>query len=415
MQLEQTRTLEKIGLLSPIKASKGSYSFTENILRKITGSIESGGITFVLPDSRKVECGSGVEGPQAVIKLHSFKTLQRLVSSGYLGLAEGYIHKEWSSPSLRNVFDFGAANMEALDQNLSGNKFVRVSNKVIKFLKRNNKSGSKKNISAHYDLGNNFFAEWLDHTMTYSSGIYEAEVSTELASAQEAKYRRIIEKLDIQSHHSVLEIGCGWGGFAEFAARETGAQITGLTISKEQHDFAVDRITNAGLQQKVDIQLKDYRDITGTYDRIVSIEMLEAVGQEFWPTYFDTVSKSMVKDGEAMIQVITIPDDRFDQYCESVDFIQRYIFPGGMLPSPEKMSEHSAASGLGLTDAFMFGPSYSRTLDSWQESFQKKWAAIKPHGFDDRFKRVWEYYLDYTSAGFRAGTIDVGQFHLKKH
>jgi cyclopropane-fatty-acyl-phospholipid synthase len=394
---------------------KKHSSFMENILRNLTRSIVSGRIVFVLIDGQKIECDSGVKGANARIELHSLKPLRRLVTSGYLGLAEGYISGEWTTPSLRDLFDFGAENMTPLDVDLTTNTFVNISNEIIKFFKRNNRKGSRKNISDHYDLGNKFFGEWLDNSMTYSSGIYDANTALGLPEAQEAKYRRIIEKLDIQSHHCVLEIGCGWGGFAEFAAKETGAKISGITISQEQYDFAVGRIAEANLQHCVDIQLKDYRDLTGKFDRVVSIEMLEAVGEKYWPTYFDKVSSCLAHKGEAMIQVITMPDHLFEAYRESIDFIQRYIFPGGMLPSPGKMSQLSKLSDLEMLEPFMFGSSYALTLEAWQKSFQHRWETIQAYGFDDRFKRIWEYYLEYTSAGFRAGAIDVGQFHFRKN
>jgi cyclopropane-fatty-acyl-phospholipid synthase len=397
-----------------IGSQRQKKSITERLLRKLTAGLVSGGITFILFDGQKIEIESGHLGPKPTIELKSMKAIQRLVSSGYVGLAEGYIHGDWSTPSLSELFDFGAANIAPLDKRLTGNAFVQAANKMVKYVRRNNRSGSRKNISEHYDLGNDFFAEWLDPSMTYSSGIYTEGAREDLAMAQENKYRRIVEVLGIKSHHRVLEIGCGWGGFAEFAARETGAKITGITISQEQYDFAVARINNAGLQDQVNIVLQDYRDLQGQYDRIVSIEMLEAVGEEYWPTYFKTVSNCLTLNGEAMIQVITVPDHLFEGYKNSVDFIQRYIFPGGMLPCPVKMATHAADGGLQIADAFMFGRSYSTTLDAWQIAFQKHWPKITKFNFNQRFRRIWEYYLNYTSAGFRAGTIDVGQYHLKK-
>jgi cyclopropane-fatty-acyl-phospholipid synthase len=413
MPLKTEQTPLQISQKNYISLNRSSYSFTEKILRQVTRSITNGCITFELRDGRKIECNSGNNGPQALIQINSYRALKRLVSSGYLGLAEGYINQEWTTPSLPNVFDFGAVNLEVLDKNLTDNIFVRFVNNLIKFINRNNKKGSLKNISKHYDLGNDFFSEWLDPTMTYSSALYSHQAE-ELSSAQNRKYQRIIDVLKINKNDKVLEIGCGWGGFAEYAARETGAMIAGITISQEQHTFATERIRKAGLNQQVEIQLTDYREVTGLYDKIVSIEMLEAVGEAYWPQYFKTVADRLTERGSAMIQVITIPDDYFDFYRTSTDFIQRYIFPGGMLLCQSKIKEHGKAVGLTLTDAHMFGDSYAKTINEWQRVFQTQWHKIENLGFDEKFKRIWEYYLDYTSAGFKSGSINVGQFHLLK-
>ena len=387
--------------------------FINRILRKLTESISSGSVIFKLENGKAIICDSGNKGPDATINIHSYKVIKRLLSAGYLGLAEGYINKEWSSPSLENVFNFGAANMIALDKNLTENLFVRLSSKLTRFLQRNSKRGSRKNIAIHYDLGNDFFLEWLDSTMTYSSALF-TDKKEELNIAQNKKYQRIIDKLDIKVSQNILEIGCGWGGFSEYTARKTGSNILGITISREQHDFAVKRIGRANLAEKVAISLQDYREVTGQYDKIVSIEMLEAVGESYWPTYFKTISDRLKENGAAMIQVITVPDDYFDYYRNNVDFIQRYIFPGGMLLCPAKVKEHSEKAGLKLIDTHMFGSSYAQTLKQWQFSFQTRWDKIEKLGFDQKFKRIWEYYLDYTAAGFRSGAISVGQFHLRK-
>ena len=380
---------------------------------KLTRSIRKGRITFVLKGGRQVVHDSDQPGPDATIYLNSLKAISRMVSGGYLGLAEGYLAEDWSTPSLRDVFDFGTANAGPLDANLSGNLFVRALSAVQHSRRRNSRGGSRKNIAEHYDLGNRFFEIWLDPSITYSSALYDRENMT-LAEAQACKYRRILDKLDVQSHHHVIEIGCGWGGFAEFAARETGARVTAITISREQHDFAQARMKKAGLSGLVDIQLRDYRDLTDQADHIVSIEMLEAVGEDYWPGYFQTVSRCLRRGGAAMIQVITVPDEDFAAYRKTVDFIQRYIFPGGMLLSPFQMAQLSNGAGLTLDDGFMFGPDYARTLDLWQAEFQRHWSTIQSLGFDERFKRMWEYYLDYTSAGFRSGATNVGQFLLRK-
>ena len=388
-------------------------NFTEKILSQITKSISSGSITFEMENGKIITHDSKVPGPDAKIYIHSFNALRRIISSGYLGLAEGYINKEWSSPSLAQVFDFGGANLDALDNNLSANLFVKLANKIRRFSQINNKRGSRKNIANHYDLGNDFFNEWLDQSMTYSSGLYGSK-KEKLEAAQQRKYHRIIEMLDLKEGDKVLEIGCGWGGFAEYAATTTGAQISAITISKEQYDFATKRIANCNLSKNVEILLQDYRDVTGTFNKIVSIEMLEAVGEAYWPAYFKTLSDLLPENGMAMIQVIVVANDYFEFYRKDLDFIQRYIFPGGMLLSSAKIEELCHQNSLKITDTLMFGHSYARTLQSWQNSFQDKWEKIEKLGFDDRFKRIWEYYLDYTAAGFRSGTTNVGQFCIRK-
>ena len=396
-----------------VTLEKSKEIIITKILRKLTKSISVGSITFKLDNGINIKCDSGYQGPNAVINIHSYKVLKKLLSGGYLGLSEGYINQEWTTPSLSDVFNFGAENINSLDQNLTENLFVKVSNQLIRFFQQNSRRGSRKNIAIHYDLGNDFFKEWLDSTMTYSSALFSNK-GDKLDVAQNNKYQRIIEKLDISTSHSVLEIGCGWGGFAEYAALKTKTNITGLTISNEQFNFAVKRINKNNLSKNVSILLQDYRDVIGQFDRIVSIEMLEAVGEAYWPTYFKTISDRLKKNGAAMIQVITVPDDYFNYYRNSMDFIQRYIFPGGMLLCPEKISEHSTKVGLTLVDTHMFGSSYAETLEQWQSSFQTNWHRIEKIGFDKRFKRIWEYYLDYTAAGFRSGAINVGQFHLRK-
>jgi len=401
----------KRGKSKPISAYR---MVVENLVSRLTRSISAGRVTFVLEDGSEITSDSGNPGPAAVIKLHSLKGIRRLVSSGYVGLSEGYMAGDWSTPSLRDIFDFGTANMKQLDENLSGGAVARLANALSHFQRRNNKSGSRRNISDHYDLGNDFFSKWLDKSMTYSSALFKDSETESLAQAQENKYRRIVERLGLKSHHHVVEIGCGWGGFAEFAAKETGAKVTGLTISQEQQAFATSRMEKSGLSDQVDIRLQDYRDLNGEFDHAVSIEMLEAVGEKYWPGYFETIARNLKDGGKAMIQVIIVPDERFQQYKRSVDFIQKYIFPGGMLMCPGRMKSHGADAGLTLEETHTFGPDYSRTLDLWRETFDLQWPSILPLGFDDRFKRMWDYYLEYTSAGFRAGSINVGQFLLQK-
>ena len=397
-----------------IKKMKTKYFWMEPIIRRLVGEIREGRISFVFPDGWQVICEGKSRYPQATVKFHSAKALKRLLSGGYIGLAEGYIQGDWSTPSLANLFEFGTANETTLDKSLTGSKLIQRINNLFHSFRKNSRNGSKRNIAEHYDLGNDFFANWLEPSLTYSSGIFKEKGSLDLKKAQIDKYRRIIQTLDIQSKHNVLEIGCGWGGFAEFVARETGANVTALTISKKQFQYANKSITKKQLTNNIQINLQDYRDHSGNYDRIVSIEMLEAVGEKYWPDYFQTLSKCLSKDGQALIQVITIPDDKFESYRLTVDFIQRYIFPGGLLISPAKLRENCELVNLKLVESYMFGASYAQTLEIWRKNFLEGWSDIKKLGFDEKFKKMWEYYLTYTAAGFKAHCTDVGQFHITK-
>ena len=408
---QQSSNKKIIQIFSPIHRDR--HSLASKIIKRLTRSISKGSITFYYKSSAPIICDSGFDGPKAIIEIKSHKFIKRIVASGYLGIAESYINGEWSSPSRSTVFDFGAANLEELDRSITANSMVKFINFIVSLTNLNTKKGSRRNIANHYDLGNNFFSEWLDKSMTYSSGIH-LNSNTTLEQAQESKYQRIVEKLNIKSSDKVLEIGCGWGGFAEYAGKKTGAKITAITISKEQLVYSAQRIKNSKLGDSVDIKLQDYRDVKGTFDKIVSIEMLEAVGESYWPTYFNTVSSLLGVQGSALVQVITVPDEYFDFYRSGTDFIQKYIFPGGMLICPNSIDILSKKAGLNLTDAYYFGQSYARTLEEWQERFQKAWNKLEELDFDDRFKRIWEYYLDYTSAGFKSGCTDVGQFHFNK-
>jgi cyclopropane-fatty-acyl-phospholipid synthase len=281
------------------------------------------------------------------------------------------------------------------------------------FLNRNTQYRARRNIHAHYDLGNRFYSAWLDRTMTYSSAIFSAG-DNDLASAQERKYRAIIEAADIRPGHHVLEIGCGWGGFAAFAAREIGCRVTGLTISRQQFAYATRRVAEAGLADRVEIKLLDYRDERGSYDRIVSIEMFEAVGEAYWPAYFRQLRDRLTASGRAALQVITIRDESFDWYRREIDFIRHYIFPGGMLPSLTVMRNLGERFHIPLSTEHAFGLDYVATLGQWRDRFRAAWPSLVPLGFDDRFRRMWEYYLAYCEAGFRTGNIDVRQMVFEK-
>jgi cyclopropane-fatty-acyl-phospholipid synthase len=299
-----------------------------------------------------------------------------------------------------------------MQETLTPNPAVRWLQLARHWLNRNTKTQARRNIHAHYDLGNNFYSAWLDKTMTYSAALFDR--SHDLADAQTRKYQSLAERITLRPGQSVLEIGCGWGGFAEFAAKIFDARVVGLTISREQHDYAKKRIFEAGLAEKVDIRLQDYRDERGAYDRIASIEMIEAVGEKYWPVYFRQMRDRLVAGGIAGIQAITIQDRFYPGYKREIDFIRRYVFPGGMLPSPTMLKSLGENFGIPLIGEKVFGQDYARTLAVWRERFRAAWPALAPQGFDERFRRLWEYYLAYCEAGFLSGNIDVRQMVFAK-
>lgn len=352
-------------------------------------------------------------GPEAHIHIHDWRAVWRILFRGDIGFAEGYIHADWTSADIFALLELAAINRDSIEKKVHGNRFVRLYERMRHVMRANTKRGARRNIMAHYDLGNDFYGAWLDPTMTYSSAIYETP-NDPLEIAQIRKYERIAAQLAPQAEHRILEIGCGWGGFATYMAKTYGCHVTGLTLSNEQHAFATERAAREGLSDKIDIRIQDYRDVEGTFDGIASIEMFEAVGENNWRHYFDAVRARLVEHGTAALQVITIDENRFENYRRNADFIQRYIFPGGMLPTPEIFRSHAEAAGLKLRDAYFFGRSYAHTLAEWQTRFRERWPSIEGVGFDDEFRRIWEYYLAYCRAGFSTGSIDVGQFVLKR-
>ncbi|MEM1087258.1 MAG: cyclopropane-fatty-acyl-phospholipid synthase family protein [Pseudomonadota bacterium] len=372
-----------------------------------------GSVRFDLPDGRKVLFDHGQKGPHAVIEVHDFDFAKRAIAGGDVGFAESYMDQQWSTPDLTAVLEFFSENFEAAGQLAVGGFIVRFTNMIRHIFNRNSKSGSKRNIEAHYDLGNDFYRLWLDETMTYSSGLY-TRPDMSLAEAQTAKYARIADQIGLEPGKSVLEIGCGWGGFAEYAAKERGAQVTCLTISPSQREWALERMTRQGLSDRVEIRLEDYRDHKGQYDGVASIEMFEAVGESYWPSYFAKVAECLKPAGRAALQIITIQNELFQRYRKRADFIQRYIFPGGMLPSEEALHEQFAAAQLAPVNTRYFRKDYAKTLRLWAKAFEEKWAQIEPQGFDERFRRMWRFYLSYCEAGFDNGRIDVGHFTLKR-
>jgi cyclopropane-fatty-acyl-phospholipid synthase len=396
--------LTQVNLRTELKGAPRLARMAASLAVKIRyGSLE---ISF--PDNRRFLIKGREKGPFGVLNIHDWRFFRMVVQAGDVGMGESFMAGYWSSPDVTTFLEIFCINQGSTLEALQGRPFSRFLLSIRHWLNSNTRSGSKRNVSAHYDLGNAFYKTWLDPSMTYSSALYSNETIS-LEQAQAKKYSSLIQKTGIEPDHTVLEIGCGWGGFAEHVAKTVGAKVRALTISKEQFDYARERIFKAGLTDRVDVVFQDYRDERGVFDRIASIEMFEAVGEKYWPTFFKQLSRCLKPGGKAGLQIITIQDQMFEDYRQGTDFIQRYIFPGGMLPPPGKLAEIGKSLGLDLTDQKIFGQDYARTLAEWQRSFEQAWPQIRPLGFDDQFKRLWEFYLHYCEAGFKSGNIDVRQ------
>jgi len=397
-------------------ASVAGPAFTlrplRRMLQRLLKGVRCGSIVVQLPGGERAEGRGALPGPQAAITLHRWRPVARMLVAGDIGLAESYRDGDWSTPDLTALLDFGIANETGWGRALDASGPARWLHRLLHRARDNTRRNSRQNISFHYDLGNAFYAQWLDPEMIYSSALYRDSGST-LEAAQAVKIDRIVELLGVKDGASVLEIGCGWGALALALAKRQGVQLTGLTLSTEQLAHAQQRVVGEGQKPQVDLRLQDYRDVQGTYDGIVSIEMLEAVGERHWPTYFDTLRERLAPGGTAVVQVITIADEYFDHYRNNADFIQRFIFPGGMLPSPGAMREQAWRAGLQIELAESFGESYALTLVEWRRRFLAAWPQIAPLGFDDAFRRLWEYYLCYCEAGFRSGRVDVKLYRLR--
>ncbi len=375
---------------------------------RLASQLKFGSVYVRLPDHRTVVFQGSEPGPSAAIQLNNYGFARRVIMGGDIGMAESYIRGDWTTPDLTQLLYVFGLNENLVNSAFAGNMLVRLCRRALHRLRRNTREGSRHNIHAHYDLGNEFFAAWLGPSMTYSSALFSAETA-DLPAAQRHKYEQLAKAIELQSGQTLLEIGCGWGGFAEFAAKTYGASVLALTISKEQHEFARRRIHEAGLAEKVEVRLQDYRDQSGHFDRIASIEMFEAVGEQFWPAYFNQLQQRLRPGGLAGIQTITVRDELFDGYRRRVDFIQRYIFPGGMLPSANILRSLGERFEIPMIHERVFGQDYAKTIAIWRTNFGQAWADLTSLGFDEPFRRLWEYYLCYCEAGFRAGKIDVRQ------
>ena len=379
----------------------------------LVGKLNSGRVDFILPDGRTFRAEGSKPGPVAEVIINNPDVFARLVREGDLGFCDAYLDGWWTTPDLQAFMDFIHADNDDMYDGFPGMALVRAWEKARFWFQSNTKRQALKNISYHYDLGNDFYSLWLDDTMTYSSALFNTSQES-LEKAQIAKYASMVDQMGVKPGDHVLEIGCGWGGFAEYAAKERGLKVTGLTISKEQLDYANKRIKSKGLSDKVNLKLQDYRDETGVYDGVASIEMFEAVGEKYWPVYFDKIKQCLKPGKQATLQIITIQDARWDVYRKSVDFIQKYIFPGGMLPSPSVLRQEIHRAGLSVQHSIEFGKSYSQTLRRWFEVFNNKWDNISAMGFDDRFRRMWNFYLTSCAATFESGNCDVTQITLQK-
>ena len=376
--------------------------------------LKSGQLTLIMPDGNVARFGQEkASSPHAYIKLYSYKPLSILFTKGDLAFAESYLRGEWESPDLTALFEFGLAIEAKLKINSSNSAVLKVINRLRHVLNRNSRNGSRRNIAFHYDLGNDFYRHWLDKTMTYSSALFNSPTDS-LEQAQLNKYIAIGDLLGVTKNHRILEIGCGWGGFSEYIVNTRRSTIEGLTLSKEQLEFANTRFKNQGIEEYASASYTDYRDSIGQYDRIVSIEMFEAVGEDNWDIYFKTIHDRLVPGGVAVLQIITIDNERFHSYRKNADFIQKYIFPGGMLPSLEALQASISRNNLNIQNTRFFGKSYARTCAMWNERFQSAWPKIEILGYSERFKRMWEYYLSYCEAGFKAGSINVGLYKVTK-
>ena len=383
-------------------------------LFRLLRQLRVGTLDVQLPDGSMAHFGNGGE-PRAALSLHDWSLCAAALKSGDIGFAERFIEGSWHSPDLVALLKLFIANREPIESVIYGTWWGRLAYRIKHLLNRNSRHGSLKNIHAHYAIGNPFYRLWLDETMNYSSALFEGDFERPMADAQLAKVRRALREVEIKPGERLLEIGCGWGALAEAAAGEFGAHVTGVTLSTEQLEFATERLRRHGLADKSDLRLQDYRDITDEpFDAIASIEMFEAVGREYWDSFFATLRGRLKPGGRACIQTITIRDDLFERYTRSTDFIQQYIFPGGLLPSPQAFRSEARKAGLEVVNELAFGADYAETLRRWRVAFLARDPQVRKLGFDTRFMRIWEFYLAYCEAAFDTGNTNVMQFTLRR-
>ncbi|WP_241011624.1 cyclopropane-fatty-acyl-phospholipid synthase family protein [Burkholderia sp. Ac-20392] len=390
-------------------ASQPAMPLSPRLFVALLRRLRHGHLTLVTPDGAQHVFGDPHRQPAATLQIHDWRACRAILRAGDIGFAEAYRACRVDTPDLVTLLRLAIRNEPAIAQTLTGGRLARVWYALRHRLRMNTRAGSRRNIHAHYDLGNRFYGLWLDDTWTYSSACFDGDEQRPLADAQAAKYQRIVESLGLRAGMHVLEIGCGWGGFAMHAARQ-GIRVHALTISRAQYVLAVERIARAGLSDLVTVELRDYRDIDGQYDAIVSIEMFEAVGEAFWPVYFDTLRQRLKVGARALIQSITIDDSQFEAYRASSDFIREFIFPGGMLPSPGRFIEAARRAGLAAEPVLAFGLDYARTLQTWRAAFEARLDAVRAQGFDEIFIRTWRLYLTYCEAAFVERRTDVMHF-----
>lgn len=374
--------------------------------------IKYGNLKVTFPSGKFLHFKGSNQGIEAGIKLNNFLFMGKLLRKGVVGFAESYMNGDFSTTNLKNLLIFAKQNEPSYLYKKQGKLLYRLLSKINNYFNQNTKYKSQKNISYHYDLGNKFYELWLDASMNYSSG-YFALPCDDLAKAQLNKYQKIIEPMQLNDRTTLLEIGCGWGGFSSYVAKNFGTKIHAITNSKEQFEYTSRMISNEGLNEKVTVEFKDYRDINGKYDNISSIEMFEAVGEKYWPVFFEKIKNCLNDNGMATLQIITINEDKRELYQKNPDFIQQYIFPGGFLPSKKQIFQITASLGLKLNEFNSFGNSYANTLSIWNQQFQDAWHLIAQQGYSIRFKRMWEYYFSYCEVGFITKATDVSHFLLK--
>ncbi len=383
------------------------------LIERLVSGLRAGQLRIVLPSGRSIDFTGGEPGPHATLILNRWRPLRRLILGGAVGFGESYVDGDWTSPDLVAFMRLVARDMAAFDRTIAGSRLLRSVERLRLLLHGNSRRGSRRNIVAHYDLGNAFYSAWLDEAMQYSSALFESNADT-LEAAQARKLARIVDLMRLEGGESVLEIGCGWGGLAMRLAVEKNARVTAVTLSPSQRDWANRLAAASGLADRIDVRLLDYRDVTGSFDRIVSIEMLEAVGEAWWPTYFRTLADRLSPGGRAVLQAITIADERYEGYRRAPDFIQKRVFPGGFLPSPSALKAQIVGVGLRIAHCETFASSYARTLAEWRARFVAAWPKIAAQGFDERFRRLWTYYLCYCEGGFAEGAIDVGLYVIER-